>query len=118
MLSDSKYNFSLGYMPSLLCNDSKQKEVDDTTFKVKIQVNFSCSGGLICISHVLLQLVKVIWDPYSLGGELNNSFCIQVFFKVQSVMGTLLNILPKTFFCPWHGSHSTVHCYKSYLELL
>ena len=69
MLSDSKYNFSLGYMPSLLCNDSRQKEADDTTFKVKIQVDFSYSDGLICISHVLLQLVKVIWDPYSLSGE-------------------------------------------------
>ena len=38
MLSDSKHNFSLGYMPSLLCNDSRQKEADDTTFKAKIQV--------------------------------------------------------------------------------
>ena len=67
MLSDSRYNFSLGYMPYFLCYDSKQKQVDDITFKVKIQVDFSCSGGLICISHVLLQLVKVIWDPHSLS---------------------------------------------------
>lgn len=47
--------FLLGISSSLLCNDSK-KEVDDTRLKVKIQVDFSCFGGLIPISQILLHV--------------------------------------------------------------
>lgn len=48
--------FLLGISSSLLCNDSKKKEVDDTRLKVKIQVDFSCFGGLIPISQILLHV--------------------------------------------------------------